>query len=494
MIASEEATKAQIDRILQSEALRSSEGLRRLLKFLADKALSGDAEQLKEYTIGIDAFCKPASYDPRQDSTVRILAGRLRHRLTEYYRTEGKDDPIIVDLPKGHYKLNWQARPRMETVFFPARRRREPSAGAPQSRSVQALMLACLVMLAGWATYATIRMQAEHKSAALYRSQWPREIATIWGSFVDDRRHLLISISAPLFVELPGYGFFRDESVNHPDDVAKSPAIAAVAKALHIAHPEPYIDYGTLGVANASFVLGKMLAPRKANMSIVNGTDLSWRQVSENNVIFIGSPRFFNQQLDSMPAKTDLYLEPGVGIRNIHPRMGESALFTEEGTHVTGVGWVLVSRLPGPGGNTDVMSFAGRSGPSISGAVDWFTQASTARELLARLRKPSGKIPRYYQVLLKVRFQDGVALETSYILHMKWMDPASVDQDRVNAAATGVLKRTGLRSVRVNRSPGCRRDARVKRSPLHDKRPAGAKWRGTPMRSAASARHGSIRR
>jgi hypothetical protein len=414
MIASEEATKAQIDRILQSEALRSSEGLRRLLKFLADKALSGDAEQLKEYTIGIDAFCKPSSYDPRQDSTVRILAGRLRQRLTEYYRTEGKDDPIIVDLPKGHYKLNWQARPRMETLFFPTRFSREPAA---ERRGVQVLMVACLVMLAGWATYATIRLQAEHKSAALYRSQWPPEIAAIWGPFVDDPRRLLISISAPLFVELPGYGFLRDESVNHPEDVSKSPAIAAVAKALHIAHPEPSINFGTLGVANAGFTLGKMLAPRKANMSMVNGTDLSWRQVSENNVIFIGSPRFFNQQLDSMPAKTDLYLEPGVGIRNTRPRTGEPALFTEEGTHVTGVGWVLVSHLPGPRGNTDVMSFAGRSGPSISGAVDWFTQASTARELLARLRKRSGEVPRYYQVLLKVRFQDGVALEASYVLH-----------------------------------------------------------------------------
>src|SRR5450759_2399874 len=42
-------------------------------------------------------------YDPRVDSTVRIEAGKLRSRLEEYYRSDGKDDPIVIDLPKGSY-------------------------------------------------------------------------------------------------------------------------------------------------------------------------------------------------------------------------------------------------------------------------------------------------------------------------------------------------------------------------------------------------------
>ena len=84
MTATDEATKGQIERILNSEALRSSEGLRRLLRFLAEKAMASDADQLKEYTIGVDAFGKPSSYDPRHDSTVRIQVGRLRQKLGEY--------------------------------------------------------------------------------------------------------------------------------------------------------------------------------------------------------------------------------------------------------------------------------------------------------------------------------------------------------------------------------------------------------------------------
>ena len=82
-----DAARDQIDRILASDTFRASEVLRRLLRFLADKTFSGDADQLKEYSVGLDALHKPASYDPRQDAGVRLQASRLRQKLDEYYRS-----------------------------------------------------------------------------------------------------------------------------------------------------------------------------------------------------------------------------------------------------------------------------------------------------------------------------------------------------------------------------------------------------------------------
>src|ERR1700686_2902460 len=87
----------QVERVLRSETLRTSEALRRLLRFLADKVLSGEADQLKEYSVAIDGLGKPSTYDARQDSTVRIQMGRLRRKLAEYYQTEGKDDPVVIE-------------------------------------------------------------------------------------------------------------------------------------------------------------------------------------------------------------------------------------------------------------------------------------------------------------------------------------------------------------------------------------------------------------
>jgi hypothetical protein len=78
----------QVDAILHSETLRGSDVLRHLLKFLAEKAFSGEADSLKEYTVAIDALQKPSTYNPQHDSTVRIELSRLRQKLTEYYRSE----------------------------------------------------------------------------------------------------------------------------------------------------------------------------------------------------------------------------------------------------------------------------------------------------------------------------------------------------------------------------------------------------------------------
>src|SRR5215471_21274715 len=103
--------QAQIDRILQSETFHASVVLRRLLRFLADKALAGEADQLNEYSIGVDALGKPPSYDPRQDAIVRLHIGRIRQKLGEYYRNEGKDDQVVIELPKARFKLKWQVRP-----------------------------------------------------------------------------------------------------------------------------------------------------------------------------------------------------------------------------------------------------------------------------------------------------------------------------------------------------------------------------------------------
>src|SRR6266571_7416913 len=110
MILEVEASSAQVQRIMMSKAFRTSEVHRNLLQYLAEKSLSGTAESLKEYTVGLDVFAKPESYDPRQESVVRMHMARVRQKLADYYRTEGLDDAIVVDLPKGAFKVTFEPR------------------------------------------------------------------------------------------------------------------------------------------------------------------------------------------------------------------------------------------------------------------------------------------------------------------------------------------------------------------------------------------------
>src|SRR5271165_7165735 len=100
--------RAQVERLVQSKTFATSEVHRRLLQYLAEKAIAGEADRLKEYTIGLEAFGKPPTYDPKQDSIVRLQIGRLRQKISAYYQTEAPDDSVLIGLPKGAFKLEFK--------------------------------------------------------------------------------------------------------------------------------------------------------------------------------------------------------------------------------------------------------------------------------------------------------------------------------------------------------------------------------------------------
>ena len=65
--------------------------------------MRGNPEGLKEYTIGVEAFGRKPDFDPKTDTIVRVQTHRLRQKLKEYYGQEGLHDPILIEIPKGHY-------------------------------------------------------------------------------------------------------------------------------------------------------------------------------------------------------------------------------------------------------------------------------------------------------------------------------------------------------------------------------------------------------
>ena len=113
MVVDQEDIHAQVDRLIQSKTFETSEVHRKLLQYLTEKSINGEADRLKEYTIGLEAFGKPPSYDPKHDSIVRLQVGRLRQKLAAYYQSEAAGDRVVVNLPKGAFKLNFEPAARL---------------------------------------------------------------------------------------------------------------------------------------------------------------------------------------------------------------------------------------------------------------------------------------------------------------------------------------------------------------------------------------------
>ncbi len=99
--ADAEAIRQQTERVLSSQVFFLAKRSQAFLRYVVEKSLLGLAP--KEYEIAIDVFARSADYDPTVEATVRVEASRLRNRLRQYYDTEGKHDPILIEVPKGGY-------------------------------------------------------------------------------------------------------------------------------------------------------------------------------------------------------------------------------------------------------------------------------------------------------------------------------------------------------------------------------------------------------
>ena len=99
----QKAIREQLDRILHGGPFVHSRRRQRFLQYIINETLAGRGEQLKGYNIAVEVFDRPESFDPAIDPLVRIEAARLRDKLREYYESDGRTDPIRIDLPKGAY-------------------------------------------------------------------------------------------------------------------------------------------------------------------------------------------------------------------------------------------------------------------------------------------------------------------------------------------------------------------------------------------------------
>ena len=100
---STEAVRASLDRILASPDFVRSKRMRELLAYLVEATLSGEVDRSKEFSIAVEVFGRDENFDPQTSSLVRVEAGRLRRTLKQYYLTQGKDDPLRIEIPKGKY-------------------------------------------------------------------------------------------------------------------------------------------------------------------------------------------------------------------------------------------------------------------------------------------------------------------------------------------------------------------------------------------------------
>lgn len=102
-VCSYEEIKIELSRVLCFSLFKKSPTLSMFLEYIVNETLHDRSKNIKEYNIAVNVLKRPASFNCSDDAIVRIHAGRLRRALNLYYVTEGKDNLIYIDIPKGSY-------------------------------------------------------------------------------------------------------------------------------------------------------------------------------------------------------------------------------------------------------------------------------------------------------------------------------------------------------------------------------------------------------
>ena len=129
-----------------------------------------------------------------------------------------------------------------------------------------------------------------HKYSAVVADRWSPELEALWAPFLQSDRPLLICLGTPLFVRFVEFGFFRDPKANDLAEIEKSDRVAAGRKAFRDKSPTLVYPFIGVGEASAAVVVSQLLSSRKRSVLLTRSNILSWQQIVENDVVFVGPP------------------------------------------------------------------------------------------------------------------------------------------------------------------------------------------------------------
>lgn len=460
-IAREEKLE-HLERVLHGRALHGSDSLKAFLRFIVDKAIENQESQLKEYVIATEVFGRGNDFDSRVDSVVRVQAGRLRTKLHEYYETEGKDDRVIIVLPKGQYTPVFSCAQKNEerdgyngsgaadaSAAGAVSNQDEPpgiaqaaeingsaqmAAIAPASGSVidstrmidakvaarrwriAALAFAMTsVMLGALAVFYRVRA-VEMSEAVEGRARGAtdtldrREVEPLWGDLLRSSEPILVVYSNTLFQGTVEDGMKLFKPLDAPGSSLGSPSIPqSVAEQ----SKEPVTEmYTGIGEVMGSYFLGDFFARLGHASRVKRSLLLTWEDLKTENIVVLGSPaeNFF---LRDLPQKQDFVFKPmpddngnkSFGIINANPQQGEQSryLAKQHGPSRSQISedYAVVSLLQGLDGKKRMLILAGITTHGTQAAVEYVTRPDYIRDLVRNLNTaPAGEPPK-----LPVNFQ-----------------------------------------------------------------------------------------
>ena len=401
---------AQIDKLVSSHALHGSESLCKLLRYLAKHALDHPGSPIKEYQIATEVFGRSTNFDPQVDSMVRVQAGRLRGKLAEYYNSDGAEDSVVAELPRGTYVLAFHHRlpgqSRAHTAASPEPEREVPALRQPYRNWIIATVSLAILLIASAAIILSLvsNRNAAQAGTAHDADPSPAAFRVFWSPFASGDEEPWVIFSNAAFVGRPETGMrYFDASRDKGSFILD--------------------HYTGVGEVLAVHELDRVFASLHRQIRVKRGSLFELDDAKNNNLIFVGSPmenlslleipgtqEFVFKRMASGPRKGDAM------IVNVHPQPGEPKEFLgTPGNMPLSDDYSVIGLVPGLNPGKSVLILAGSTTMGTQAAVEFVCHENSVEALLLRLAVAENGRLKSFEAVIHVKVTRGVPVSTELV-------------------------------------------------------------------------------
>ena len=392
-----------VTRMVASHHFGKGVQLRELLLYLGKRAILSPDEDVSEREIGSRVLGRRPDYDPQADNIVRVQIRRLRQKLDEYFSGDGRDERVVISIPRGSHVLRFEPRAilnPMEQVGPAAR----PLANHWITYLMAVVAVAVIAFFAGRISGLRSSTPAMARKEATVNSLWARMFSKDQSTsiVIADSSFVIIQNALQKNITLNQY---IDRSYRNQIEAA-NPGIREVLRMISGR------QYTSLADAMLSSELRSIGMQLGARVAVRYARHMNIRDFNSGNFVLIGSSHgvpwaeLFEPNLNFHFERVGK--EQRFGFRNIRPLEGESSMYTSAApTNGPQESYATISMLPNLAKNGSVLMLAGVTMEATEAAGE-FSMSTDFSQVLAKILDgtPTEKLP-HFQILLKVASMAG---------------------------------------------------------------------------------------
>lgn len=408
-----------MERAAASTQMKRAARAREFLFYVGTKSLKEGCSEIHEQEIGHAVFGRDQDYETSLDNIVRVSATDLRKRIEAYFASEGADEPLVFEIPRGSYSpiFRWRQKEISEEPQAEAPAPAPPIA-VPLYRQIPFLIASGTAILLA---VACLFLWNQNRNLARPQNRMDGQpaLSALWSHFFDAPRQtdvVLADTSYGLLENVTHQSFSLSDYINYSylTRLQSSDLSPDRKQDLSMIMERSHGSVGDFKAVQRIWALN----PFSPKLNFEYAREYSADSVKRDNVILIGGQvsnpweeLFYNQMaftIEYDPASDRSY------VRNAKPAAGEQALYPVLLRSDGVFGYAIAAYLPNPSHTADGLIIAGTDSQATDAAAEFLTSETALEKLFKKF--PSQHVP-YFEVLLKIVRLSGTPLTEEIVTY-----------------------------------------------------------------------------